>query len=497
HTALNAILGGTRWQTGNIDDLGTQSVDLRNMSVKEAIYELLNIFDGERRTRVEVDGNLITRRYIDIYRNRGDNTGKRFEVGKDILSTQRTLDSSGIKTALYGFGASGENDKPRLTFADVEWSISNGDPMDKPLGQTWIGDPIALQQYGYAQGTRHRFGSYDGQESDPAELLLNTYRELQKLTKLNETYDFNVIQLAELLDAEHEKVRIGDRTYSINNDIHPSVQVENSVIEYRQNLNDRKLSEVTLGDFRSAYDLSSRFNRVEKDVNDKQGNWDSKPDVDDVEDMVEDGNKWVQDALDDVQDEIDRATQELEDAMIDLDDAMSAADTVFTNKIKSSHNYKGYFSGDVGITGQLHVAGEIYAGSGATFRGTINANNLNLDNANIRNANIRDANITGTLNGVDGNFVGTVLANQIIGNEIAGVTLKTANLINYIHLRNQILEFWNQDLRKMELGFELWQGESSQSPYIQLGAGDSSNRNRVYMTKREDRFDLAYITSNS
>src|SRR5699024_3129098 len=271
----------------------------------------------------------------------------------------------------------------------------------------------------------------------------------------------------------------------------------NSVIEYRQNLNDRKLSEVTLGDFRSAYDLSSRFNRVEKDVNDKQGNWDSKPDVDDVEDMVEDGNKWVQDALDDVQDEIDRATQELEDAMIDLDDAMSAADTVFTNKIKSSHNYKGYFSGDVGITGQLHVAGEIYAGSGATFRGTINANNLNLDNANIRNANIRDANITGTLNGVDGNFVGTVLANQIIGNEIAGVTLKTANTRNYLHMRNQILEFWNQDLRKMELGFERWQGESSQSPYIQLGAGDSSNRNRVYMTKREDRFDLAYITSNS
>src|SRR5699024_9062784 len=116
HTALNAILGGTRWQTGNIDNLGTQSVDLRNMSVKEAIYELLNIFDGERRTRVEVDGKLITRRYIDIYRNRGDNTGKRFEVSKDILSTQRTLDSSGIKTALYGFGASGENDKPRLTF---------------------------------------------------------------------------------------------------------------------------------------------------------------------------------------------------------------------------------------------------------------------------------------------------------------------------------------------------------------------------------------------
>src|SRR5699024_6497865 len=103
----------------------------------------------------------------------------------------------------------------------------------KPLGQSWIGDPEAMQKWGYYGGTRHKFGWYDGQEEDPAELLLNTYNELQKRTKLRETYEFDVIQLAKIAGLEHEKVRLGDTVYAINRRIAPAVEVESNIIEYR------------------------------------------------------------------------------------------------------------------------------------------------------------------------------------------------------------------------------------------------------------------------
>src|SRR5690625_2002982 len=53
-TALNAILAGTRWEVGYVDDLGVKSVDLRYMTVKQALYELLNAFKGEEIGRAHV-----------------------------------------------------------------------------------------------------------------------------------------------------------------------------------------------------------------------------------------------------------------------------------------------------------------------------------------------------------------------------------------------------------------------------------------------------------
>ena len=40
----------------------------------------------------------------------------------------------------------------RITFADVEWSKANGDPLDKPKGQEWLEDPDATKQLGFSDG---------------------------------------------------------------------------------------------------------------------------------------------------------------------------------------------------------------------------------------------------------------------------------------------------------------------------------------------------------
>lgn len=421
-TALRAILEGTRWEVGQISDKEDyRSVEIKNKSTKYAVHYLLDLFKLEVRYRVEFRGNRIRRRFIDVLDRRGDSKyKKRFEDGKDIISVSRVLNSEGIKTALYGYGASSEGGT-RTDFTTVEWSVANGDPIDKPLHQAWVGDPRALEQWGYQGGRKHKFGFYDGQEEDPATLLLNTWEELQNLTKLRETYNIEVVQLSEIYDVGHEKVRLGDVVYSIDRRINPPLEIENSIIEYRHNLNDRRLSEVTLGMFRSEFDLSERMYNMEQDWNDSRGELEDKPGrseveneiKDKVDNAIEEADRLIDEAkkqIEQAMGELDQAVIDLENSMIDLDDAMVVADSIFTDRINNRNNYKGYFEGDVGITGELHVAGTIVGGSGATIRGSLNANNLNLYSANILNANIQNANITGSLNSVGGTFTGKLVA---------------------------------------------------------------------------------------
>ncbi|MCG1029323.1 phage tail protein [Virgibacillus halodenitrificans] len=427
-TALTAVLQGTRISVGDVEYMGQKPVSLKNMSVKNAVYELLNIFGAERIYRVNLKGNRIIHRHIDAVENRGRTKGKRWTAGRDILKAQRVLDSASVKTALYGRGAGQENDGPRLTFAKIEWSKANGDPADKPLGQTWVGDEEALQQWGYNNGKRHKFSMYDGQEEDPAELLLNTWNELQRIKSLNQTYEVDVIDLAQQMDVPIEEVRLGDVGYVSVKDVYPAIDTEAAIIGYYHDLNDRRLSKATLGQFRATYDIGERVHNTQKDVNDKQGNWDKKPTHDEVQQEAQ--NK-ADKALVEAQKRIDAAKLELEQSMVDFNEAMQIADNVFENKILNPKNYKGYFTGDVGITGELHVAGTIIGGNGATIRGTLNAQLLNLQKANIIDANIQNATITGTLSSVDGTFVGDLVGARIYssGTTFVGTDLRVTNNI--------------------------------------------------------------------
>ena len=153
-TALDALtkaLLSTRWQVGIVADLGINSTNFYRENPKSCINKIINTWGGELRYRVTVEGNEITGRYVDILARRGADTGKRFEYGKDLVEVKRTVDITKLKTALRGWGKGEETEDGfgrRIDFKDVEWSIANGDPVDKPLGQDWVGDPDALKDNG-------------------------------------------------------------------------------------------------------------------------------------------------------------------------------------------------------------------------------------------------------------------------------------------------------------------------------------------------------------
>lgn len=430
-TALTAVLQGTRWSVGEVDNYDSQPVNLKDVSVKKAVYQLTDIFGGERKYRIEASGNTITNRYIDILPRRGENIGKRFEAGKDIVSASRAVDTTGIKTALYGRGASGENDGPRLDFSSVEWSKVNGDPCDKPLGQTWVGDEDALHQWGYHQGTRHRFGMYDSQEGDPGELLLNTWNELQTLKDAVYTYEQDVILLEQLTGYAHEKVRLGDSVNTVIRKVHPPIETEETIIEFRQNLNDPAQSKVTLGNFRQYFDTNQAVRNTQDTVNDKQGNWDSKPNKEDVENEAQKAIDEAQKRIDAAKIEIDEAIDNLAQTQIDITDAQALIDDTLANP----QDYEGQMVGDI-IADSLIVRGPIIA-QDATITGTLVGSNatfldLTVEDATIIDANIQNATITGTLASVSGTFTGDLVGGRILSNSTIDVAtdLRVGNNIS-------------------------------------------------------------------
>ena len=282
--ALLSILENSRWQVGIVDDLGTNSTNFYRQSVKEAVHQIAEIWGGEIRTRIIVSGNKITNRYIDILARRGNDLGKRYEYTKDIQSIRKTVQADDVITALYGFGRGIEIEETggfgrRIDFGEIEWKKENGDPVDKPLGQKWIGLDEVKERWGRLNpdGTKsHVFGKVEFDDiEDPEELLKLTWEEYQKRCEPLISYEGKVIDLKEIDGREHEGVELGDVVTVIDKEFNPELRIKARVIQYTADLLDPSNDEVVLGNF--VKDITDETIETEKAVNNfkgKQGVWD-------------------------------------------------------------------------------------------------------------------------------------------------------------------------------------------------------------------------------
>ncbi|SNT42266.1 phage minor structural protein, N-terminal region [Bacillus sp. OK838] len=297
-TALTKALEGVRWKVGEVAELGLDSTNFYYMTPTEAITECINTWGGELRDRVEIEGNRITGRFIDILPRRGEDIGKRWEIDKDILSITERVQSY-PKTALYGRGSSLEIEDEegeatggftrKITFADIEWKVKNGDPVDKPKGQKWVGDPEALTVFGRenADGTlRHRKGIFESSEQeDPAALLQETWEALQQQKHPIRNFEMSVFLLESIIGYEHEKVRLGDTTFALDYSFAKPIEVEERVISFEYDVSDPDNSGVVeLGNFIDLYSDDARLDQIESELNDNKGVWNNggkKPITDD------------------------------------------------------------------------------------------------------------------------------------------------------------------------------------------------------------------------
>lgn len=269
---LNMALAGTRWQAGTVEVGGSHEITYRLTSVLAALQHYAQVWNAELRFRTIYSGTAITDRFVDVLARRGSDTGRRFEYGKDLARVERVVDITNLYTAVYAYGKSADDPvtgyPQRLRISDAVWSKAAGDPVDKPTGQEWVGDPDALAQWGRVGGTRHRFGWFgDEEETDPAKLLQKAWDSLQESKYPNVTYSMKVIDLERITGMEYEKVRLGDTVTAIDDLFAPALQSAARIISIKRNIELPEDTDITLGNFLpDTSTIQDRVSKIEKDL---------------------------------------------------------------------------------------------------------------------------------------------------------------------------------------------------------------------------------------
>lgn len=244
---LQQILSATRFSVGYVADTGTQTTNFYYTTVLASLQSVVNLFNLEITFDVVFDpiDNQVKRRLVNLYQQQGARTGRRFEYGDKLLSVTREQSSDELVTALVGRGSSvqvseGTDGSPdgysrKITFADVVWKKSAGNPLDKPAGQEYLEDPSATTVYGFSDG-KPRIGFVEFDKINDKNLLIKaTYDKLQELKRPKVSFKASVTDVGSLNLGDtvaiirHDlKIEYLTRVYKVTHDL---LNVQNNTIE--------------------------------------------------------------------------------------------------------------------------------------------------------------------------------------------------------------------------------------------------------------------------
>ena len=270
---LQEVLKGTRWELGTIYNTSNVSTNFYYEPILNCIQDVVEIFGLELTFTVAITGNQITARRVNMFREQGRRTGKRFEYGSNALEVEREASKKELYTALVGRGKGEEiegdhsDGSPtgygrRITFADIEWKKSAGDPLDKPKGQEYLEDPDATKTYGFDDG-KPRIGIVTFEEDEDKEVLLkHTYQKLQELKRPKVQFKASVIDVGDCT--------LGDTVAIIRRDFY--LQYFTRVFKIDHDLLDENNNTVELGDDLSSQNITNQINDVSDKItkNEKQ-----------------------------------------------------------------------------------------------------------------------------------------------------------------------------------------------------------------------------------
>lgn len=265
---LDLVLKETRWELGLIYNTGNMSTNFYYEPILNCIQDIVKLFGLELTFTVSIEGNKIATRRVNMYRQQGNRTGKRFEYGSNALDVERETSTDELYTALVGRGkgeeVDGDNnpDTPdgygrRITFEDIEWKKSAGDPLDKPKGQEYLEDPDATKTYGFDNG-KPRIGLVEFEDDiDENVLLQHTYQKLQELKRPKVQFKASVIDVGDCT--------LGDTAAIIRHDFH--LEYMTRVFKIDHDLLDEHNNTVELGDDLSSQDITNKINDISNKLN--------------------------------------------------------------------------------------------------------------------------------------------------------------------------------------------------------------------------------------
>lgn len=209
------------------------------------LWEMLTTLEQLYEWKVDAfyvfDGGAIVEKELHMRSAEPIFRGRIFQAGRDASKITVTKSGRPI-TRLYGLGKStGTEDEPsNLTFADVVWSVADGDPVDKPKGQTWVEDPEAVAEEGV------HTDKYVAQDAETAEdLLQRTWEELQKKKQPSVTVKATVADMEMVEGYTHQQIRLGDLVAVV---LREGTIVEAKIIAIKRNYTRTWLTTITIGE---------------------------------------------------------------------------------------------------------------------------------------------------------------------------------------------------------------------------------------------------------
>lgn len=265
---LTQILAQTRFSVGYVADTGTQSTNFYYTTVLASLQSVANLFNLEVTFDVVFDpiDNQVKKRMVNLYQQQGSRTGRRFEYGDKLLSVTCEQSSDTLVTALVGRGSSvqvseGTDGSPdgysrKITFADIVWKKSAGNPLDKPAGQEYLEDPAATAAYGFSDG-KPRIGFVEFDKIDDKNLLIKaTYDKLQEMKRPKVSFKASVTDVGNL--------SLGDTVAIIRHDL--KIEYSTRVYKVTHDLLNRQNNTIELGDDFQKASITSTISAVQDTV---------------------------------------------------------------------------------------------------------------------------------------------------------------------------------------------------------------------------------------
>lgn len=274
-------LDGTKWKPGTIQaGTSTHTADLSfyHTSALDALDKVCDTFGLELRARIEVSGNNISARYVDLLEHRGESAAtRRFEYGRDLTSVKRTVNGDDVVTRLWCWGKG------------VETTDENGDATggygrkigisDVNDGRPYIdADQATLNQWGIigADGKiHHAEGSYEnGDIDDPVKLLAAGKAYLAKASKPSVSYTADVETLG-MAGFDADGVDVGDEVQIVDTTFTPALRLEGRVLKIEEDLiGGPDETKITLGNIRQTITqrMGSQQQQLDKLIN-SSGAW--------------------------------------------------------------------------------------------------------------------------------------------------------------------------------------------------------------------------------
>jgi len=242
---LEYILLDTDWTVGNIDDLGYQDVTISDYPTKlQAVVDVIKQYGGELQFEYETNGTAVTSQLVSVYEMVGQETGKTFMHGKDVMGVQRIENRTKLITGLTAVGKTSD--------AGVPLSFYGTNITPIPDGYSVEGDMILSESAveAYSDTGEHIIGVYkDDKATSPQELFENAIEVLKQYERPQMTYSVDVALLERLAGYEHERVNLGDTILVQDESVQPELYLNARIRKLSRSLTNPANDAVELGDY--------------------------------------------------------------------------------------------------------------------------------------------------------------------------------------------------------------------------------------------------------